>query len=407
MPSNKQQPPNDNLKNQAKPILDDIKDTTKKEIIDLSSKQNDLNDFKLNNTITFLFLNKKEKKLTNQFINVSEIAMYNKKFENVLFEVQYFNNEKDLVTILSEKTKKGQIYIGPIEKKYTKVAKDFCNKNIIFFTFSSDFRLAGDCIYLLNFFPKNELEQLFKYLEKDTRLALLYPENDYGYLINSLIDDAVNNSNAILVNRSSYKYDLSNVRDSIKDLGKYELRKYELERQKKILSLKNDEYSKKRLKKLQKFKTTNDYDFTHILIADYGLNLLQVAPLLPYYDIDPNVVQFLSTGVIDDNNFFFEPSLQGTLFPGIEKKNRQDLTNQYMEIYGDSLLRISTLPYDLVGLLNYIFSEDLLFFQTIELLNNSSVKFDGIDGKFNFQNNVMERDLDILKIENGKAKKIN
>ena len=110
---------------------------------------------------------------------------------------------------------------------------------------------------------------------------------------------------------------------------------------------------------------------------------------------------------IDDNNFFFEPSLQGTLFPGIEKKNRQDLTNQYMEIYGDSLLRISTLPYDLVGLLNYIFSEDLLFFQTIELLNNSSVKFDGIDGKFNFQNNVMERDLDILKIENGKAKKIN
>ena len=60
----------------------------------------------------------------------------------------------------------------------------------------------------------------------------------------------------------------------------------------------------KRLKKLQRFKTTSDYDFTHILIADYGLNLLQVAPLLPYYDIDPQVVQFLSTGVIDDENFF-------------------------------------------------------------------------------------------------------
>ena len=73
--------------------------------------------------------------------------------------------------------------------------------------------------------------------------------------------------------------------------------------------------------------------FTHILIADYGLNLLQVAPLLPYYDIDPQVVQFLSTGVIDDENFFLEPSLQGTIFPGIEKAKRLDLLLQYKEIY--------------------------------------------------------------------------
>ena len=78
---------------------------------------------------------------------------------------------------------------------------------------------------------------------------------------------------------------------------------------------KKDEKSKKRLKKLEKFKTTSDYDFTHILIADYGLNLLQVAPLLPYYDIDPNIVQFMGTGVIDDKTFFFEPSLQGAIFP--------------------------------------------------------------------------------------------
>ena len=86
----------------------------------------------------------------------------------------------------------------------------------------------------------------------------------------------------MLINRSSYKNDLSNVRDAIKELGKYELRKYELERQKKILSTKKDETSKKRLNKLKKFKTTSDYDFTHILLADYGLNLLQVAPLLTY-----------------------------------------------------------------------------------------------------------------------------
>ena len=321
--------------------------------------------------------------------------------------IHYFNNEKELENILLETATNGKIYIGPINKKYTRIAKNYCNKNVLFFSFSSKIKLAGDCIYLLNFFPKNELEELFNFLEKDSRVALLYPENDYGYLINSLIDDVVNNTNTVLVNRSSYKDDLSNVRDAIKELGKYELRKYELERQKKILSTKKDENSKKRLKKLQKFKTTTDYNFTHVLIADYGLNLLQVAPLLTYYDIDPNVVQFLSTGVIDDKVFFYEPSLQGALFPGIEKEKREELENQYKEIFDENLMRISTLPYDLIGLLNHVYSKKLSFQQMIKLLDNSSIKFDGVDGRFNFYNNTIKRDLDILKIDSGEAKKIN
>ena len=245
------------------------------------------------------------------------------------------------------------------------------------------------------------------YLNDDAKVALLYPENEYGYLINSLIDDIIFESPAILVNRSSYKDDLSNVRDSIKELGKYELRKYELNRQKQILSSKKDEKSKKRLKKLERFKTTSDYDFTHILIADYGLNLLQVAPLLPYYDIDPNIVQFMGTGVIDDKTFFYEPSLQGAIFPGIPETRRINLINNYMEIYEEEFLRISTLPYDLIGLINFIYSKEYKFGDVIELLNNPNKKFDGIDGNFYFKNNMIERDLNILKINNGNSFVIN
>ena len=175
---------------------------------------------------------------------------------------------------------------------------------------------------------------------------------------------------------------------------------------KKILLTKNDQKSKTRLKKLEKFKTTSDYDFTHILIADYGLNLLQVAPLLPYYDIDPNVVQFLSTGVIDDENFFFEPSLQGTIFPGVEKTKRVDLIKQYEEIYEENFLRVSTLAYDLSGLLNYIFSKQISFEDLTNLLNNSQIKFDGVDGEFSFNDNIIERNLDTLQISKGIAKKL-
>ena len=124
----------------------------------------------------------------------------------------------------------------------------------------------------------------------------------------------------------SYKKNLENVRGAIKELGKYELRKFELNRQKKLLALSKDENSKKRLKKLERFTTTNDYDFTHVLIADYGVRLLQVAPLLAYYDVDPNIVGFIGTGAWDDAIFFNEPTLQNAIFPGVEYKKRQNWT---------------------------------------------------------------------------------
>ena len=132
-----------------------------------------------------------------------------------------------------------------------------------------------------------------------------------------------------------------------------------------------------------------------------------MAPLLPYYDIDPNIVQFMGTGVIDNENFFTEPSLQGTIFPGVEKNTRSDLENKYSEIYEEKILRISTLPFDLVGLLNYIFLNQFTYLELVSLLNDSQIKFEGVDGEFYFKNNLIERDLDILKILNGRAARIN
>ena len=50
---------------------------------------------------------------------------------------------------------------------------------------------------------------------------------------------------------------------------------------------------------------------------------------------------------------------------------------------------------------------DICFFDLINLLNNSSKRFDGIDGNFYFKNNMIERNLDILKISNGNSFVIN
>ena len=389
-----------------------IEDKTEKKVIgekeNKQDKQNKiLDDVVLDKTIIALFAKDDDKKTTKQFLNTYELGIYNLSLNDVSIQIELFENENDLKKIIEKNLLPGKIFLGPIQSKYSKILNNYCADEVIFFSYSSKSSLAKDCVYLINFFPQNELLQLMLYLNDDAKVALLYPENEYGYLINSLIDDIIFESPAILVNRSSYKDNLSNVRESIKELGKYELRKYELNRQKKILSSKKDEKSKKRLKKLERFKTTSDYDFTHILIADYGLNLLQVAPLLPYYDIDPNIVQFMGTGVVDDKTFFFEPSLQGAIFPGVPEKSRINIINDYMEIYDDEFLRISTLPYDLIGLINFIYKKEYKLGDVIKLLNNPNKKFDGIDGNFYFKDNLIERDLNILKINNGNSVVIN
>ena len=360
-------------------------------------------DFEIINNITIILSKKDDQKIVDQFIKVVELAVYNKKLKNISFEINIYEDKLNLDKYLKSEDLAGRIFIGPLNSYDSQIIKKYCSKGAIFFSFSSDKNLANDCVYLVNFFPDNELRALFNFFPNNSKVALLYPENAYGFGINMIIDDIANNSNSVIVNRSSYNPSLSNAPQSIKELGKYELRKYELNRQKKILASQKNEKSKKRLIKLEKFQTTQDLHFTHVIIADYGLRLLQVAPLLAYYDIDPNIVQFVGTGAWDDQVFFEEPTLNHSIYPGVEFKKREDLFNDYYNLYNENLLRVSTLPYDLTALLSFIINNDLTINNTINLLNDSKTKFSGIDGNFNFLNNSIERELSILKITEGKS----
>ncbi len=373
----------------------------------LSNIENDIDlDTNIKKNITILLSSNDDPSIVRQFINVIELAVYKKKIKNISFEIKLYENKNELSSIIRKSKLTGKIFIGPLNSKDTKSIQKYCTRGAIFFSFSSNKELSNNCVFLVNFFPENEIRTLFKYFPKNSKIALLYPENNYGYGVNRIIDEIANQSDSVIVNRSSYDENLIKAPEAIKELGKYELRKYELNRQKKLLATRKDKESKKRLNKLEKFQTTQDLDFTHVIIADYGLRLLQVAPLLPYYDIDPNIVKFVGTGAWDDDVFYDEPSLNGSIYPGIEYVNRKQLVEDFYDLYSEKLFRTSTLPYDLVGLLSYVIDNDLTIGSLYELLNQDNLKFSGVDGSFYFLNNSIERDLDILKIQNGHASKI-
>ncbi len=369
-------------------------------------KYQELNE-NLSKNIKVLISKNDDPKIVNQFLNIIELAVYKRKIKDISFNIHVYDNNLNLIEYVKKNLEPGTIFFGPINTKNTAGLNKFCKDGVLFFSFSSDRSLANDCVFLINFFPHNEIKTIFEYLPDDSNVAVIYPENTYGYKINETADVVSQNSNSIIVNRASYKENLEDIRSAIKELGKYELRKFELNRQKKLLALKKDEKSKQRLKKLERFTTTNNYDFTHVLIADYGIRLLQVAPLLAYYDIDPNIVRFIGTGAWDDVIFFNEPSLQNAIFPGVEYNKRENLVKEYNSFYGEDLIRVSTLPYDLVGLLTYLINNNFNLNDFYNLANSKNLMFDGVDGNFYFQENLIERELGILQINEGKALQIN
>ena len=342
------------------------------------------------------------KNLTNAF----ELTIYSKKIKNINLNINRYADLKELKNLLEKKSFPGKIFIGTLSSDATEIVSNFCDKGIIFFSFTHDKSYAKDCVYLINFFPEDDLVALFNFFPEDSKVALLYPQNYYGYNINNIIDLIAANSKSLIVNRASYNEDLTNAREAIKELGKYELRKQELNRQKEILKIKQDDLSKIALKKIERFETLGNVDFTHIIIPDYSIRLLEIAPLLPFYDVDPNTVQFVGTGVWDDDVFFDEPSLQGAIFSGIELSKREVFFNNYQRIYKEKPIRTATIPYDLLSIVSYLVNKKMSVKQAVELLNNKT-KFDGIDGQFWFVDNSIFRNLDILKITKGYAKKLN
>ena len=394
-----------NKNNSLEELFTEVQEKEKKKLDKKNYKKeiNLKNKIKIQNRVTIILSKSDDINIVNQFLNIIELAVYQKKLENIYFDIKLYDNNHHLVKILENMNLSGKIFIGPLNTKDTRLLEQYCDKGAVFFSFSSNKDLAKNCVYLVNFFPDNEMRTIFNHLPNNSRIALLYPENAYGYEINRAIDSIANKSNSVIINRASYNESLNNAPNAIKELGKYELRKYELNRQKKILASKKDAESKKRLIKLERFQTTQDFDFTHIIIADYGLRLLQVAPLLPYYDIDPNVVKFVGTGAWDDEVFYDEPSLNGAIYPGIEFKNREELVNNYYDLYGEKLLRISTLPFDLVGLLDFLINKNTNLESLFGLLNDNNLRFSGVDGNFYFLKNSIERNLGILKINKGQV----
>ena len=90
-----------------------------------------------------------------------------------------------------------------------------------------------------------------------------------------------------------------------------------------------------------------------MIIADFDESLKSVATSLLYTDISAKRINYIGLNQWFDRSLINEKSLHPFYFPSINKKNYEEFTKEYSNIFGEEPNQISFLSYDLVGLVYF------------------------------------------------------
>ena len=156
---------------------------------------------------------------------------------------------------------------------------------------------------------------------------------------------------------------------------------------------------------LEGLDTMGEVGFDALLVADGGQRLRQIVSLLPYYDIDPNKVKFMGTGLWDTPETIIETNLIGSWYVSSPPEARMNFVKRFKRLYGYVPHHIATLAYDATALAASLGrSYNDLKFDKGALTSERG--FLGADGIFRFSDDgLTERGLAILEIlRNGTAK---
>ncbi|RME64298.1 MAG: hypothetical protein D6782_08575, partial [Alphaproteobacteria bacterium] len=183
--------------------------------------------------------------------------------------------------------------------------------------FSNDAAAAAPGVYVLGLQPADEVRRVVGYALTaggHKRFAALLPEGAYGETVLAALTAAVRDGGGELVAVEIYRRDPQTLNQPVARLAQYERRHRWLEEERAFLRDLNDDLALELLEKLEGRTTLGDVGYDAVLIAEGGAMLRSLAPLLPIYDVLPQAVRFLGTGLFNDDGLRREPPLHGAWF---------------------------------------------------------------------------------------------
>lgn len=260
-----------------------------------------------------------------------------------------------------------EIVLGPLfAEEVMAVAPLAREANVPVVAFSSDSSVGGNGVHLLSFPLDEEVERIVDYatLQGLTRFAALYPQGSYGERVRAAFEHAVSQRAGRIVASTSYPSDPQAMYDPAKRIaGAY-----------------------------------GGGNYTALFLPEGGQGVKAIAPLLPYYDVDPREVKFLGTGAWDDVSLTREPPLHAGWYPAPPPASYQQFVARYQRAYGSTPPRIASLGYDAVSLAIALSGLPAGERYTTQTLTNED-GFAGVDGIFRFNpDGSTDRGLAVLEI---------
>ena len=248
----------------------------------------------------------------------------------------------------------------------------------------------------------SQLNAIKKFIKLNEIKKTIFLTPDVNY--KNEIKQAISISKIKLIKKYTYDTNPTKLTQQIEKITNYKRRKQNLKDEIKRIE-KSDESNKERLiEKLKKKDTLGNVKFDSLIIADFDESLKSVTTSLLYTDISPEEKYYITLNQWFDESLLKEKSSQPIYFPSVNKKNYEEFSSEYFEIYNHYPNQLSFLSFDLIGLVYYLILQndsviDEKIFQKKKL-------FKGKVGIFEIKNNKINHILNFYKVENGSFKKI-
>ena len=296
-----------------------------------------------------------------------------------------------------------EVILGPYFSASVSAAAPIANAagvNLIAFSNSRDVARPG--AYLMGFLPGAEVKRIVDYARSQglKRFAALIPASPYGTLALQTFQKAVTDDGGSLAKIEIYPRDTSGLDDFVRRLGDYDTREKLLNDDKADLKrYGDDDLAHDALADLAQRETLGTVDFDAVFIPEGGIVLRALAPLLPYYDIDPANIRLLGTGLWDDPNVAREPAMIGGWFAAPEPASAKIFAGRFAKTFGAPPPRIASLGYDAMALAA-ILSKDPPERRFSAAAITDPNGFKGVDGVIRFNpDGTSDRGLAVLEVE--------
>lgn len=249
-----------------------------------------------------------------------------------------------------------EVLIGPLFSRAVKAVTPIAQAaDVRVLAFSNVSTVADEGTYLLGFRPEEQVDRVVQYaLDQGIEsFAGMAPDDEYGRTAMRALQQAVTERGGIMGEVHFYPPTLDDPSSVVSEVADYRKRQAALESERKILEAmgEEDEVAQAVLEQIESLDTFGEPPFDAIMIADGSDRLRSVASLLTFYDVDPEVVQFLGTiRWQDDARVLSEEALSGGWFADASPVAFGSFEDQFNAVFEQSPERLASLAYDATAL---------------------------------------------------------